>query len=266
MTQAIPDLPDECWPIDDSSLPDTWGNLDPDVQDRAIAAATATLRRLTLGRVGGCPITVRPCRSADITQIPSGYYGAYGAPAYGPNGMAAPWVPFIDRNGGWVNCTCLEGCGCTTGCQVELIGIVGRVDEIKVDGVVIPSTDYRLDGNTIVYQGTDTCPFPKSQDLSKPAGEVGTFTVTYLPAYPVDGWGSYVAAVLANEFAAGATGGKCRLPSGVTQIVRQGVSMTITSGAFPGGLTGIREVDTYITHFNPAALRVPPRVYSPDLP
>ena len=33
----------------------------PEVQDRAPGLASATLRRLTGYRVGGCPITVRPC-------------------------------------------------------------------------------------------------------------------------------------------------------------------------------------------------------------
>jgi hypothetical protein len=35
---------------------------------------------------------------------------------------------------------------------------------------------------------------------------------------------------------------------------------------FPDGMTGIREVDAYLTSINPNALRQPPRVWSPDMP
>ena len=65
--------------------------------------------------------------------------------------------------------------------------------------------------------------------------EPDTFSVTYLNGYPVDGLGAYAAGVLAMEFAKACTGGKCRLPAGVTSVARQGVSLQIATGAFPAG-------------------------------
>ena len=69
----------------------------------------------------------------------------------------------------------------------------------------------------------------------------------------------------AVEYARACTGGKCRLPQGVTSIVRQGVSFEIEGGAFPNGFTGIREVDAWIALWNPDGLRQQAKVYSPDL-
>jgi hypothetical protein len=42
--------------------------------------------------------------------------------------------------------------------------------------------------------------------------------------------------------------------------------MEFSTGMFPDGMTGIREVDAYLTSINPNALRQPSRVWSPDLP
>jgi hypothetical protein len=59
-------------------------------------------------------------------------------------------------------------------------------------------------------------------------------------------------------------GQKCALPAGVTSITRQGVTMDILPGAFPGNRTGIREVDVYVQRWNPNALKAPTTVWSPD--
>jgi hypothetical protein len=71
--------------------------------------------------------------------------------------------------------------------------------------------------------------------------------------------------VLTCEFTKACSGGKCRLPTAVTSIARQGVTMEVSSGMFPDGMTGIREVDAFLSSINPNALRIPPKVWSPDL-
>ena len=88
--------------------------------------------------------------------------------------------------------------------------------------------------------------------------------MTYLNSYPVDSLGAYAVGVLAMEFAKACIGGKCRLPATVTAITRQGVSFEIASGTFPSGFTGIREVDTYISMWNPQGLRQRASVWTPD--
>jgi len=52
----------------------------------------------------------------------------------------------------------------------------------------------------------------------------------------------------------------------VTSIARQGVTMTFGTEMFPGGRTGIREIDAYLFSINPHGLKMPPMVWSPDVP
>lgn len=258
------DLPDLCWPVDHSCIAD-WDTYPPDVQARADALAVTTLQSLTGYQVGGCPVTVRPCR-ADC----AGGFDPYNAlTAHQNAGLAASsgtgWGP-VYRDGGWVNlaCGCRSGCSCTTVCEVRLPVPVGGISEVKVDGAIVDPTMYRLIGDRLVWTGPGDCLWPYCQNLAAPDTEAGTFAVTYLNAWPVDGLGSYAAGQLAGEFAKACSGGKCRLPSGVTQVSRGGTTYTITADLFEDGRTGIREVDAWIRRYNPYALKTPSTVYSPD--
>lgn len=245
------------WPVDDTCFGETWDLMDIDVRDRSLAMASMTLRRLTGYRVGGCPITVRPCNTnGPCAMIP--YW----------DGSGGSWSPAMTTSGAWINsCGCAGSCGCSTACEIILPGPVGEVYEVKVDGVVVPETDYQIQsGNILVYTGAGECKWPATQDLSKPDTQAGTFSVKYLNGFPVDGTGAYAAAVLAMEFAKACTGkGKCELPSTVTSVVRNGVSFQVVSGMFPDGRTGIRSVDAYIAIWNPRGLQREASVWTPDL-
>ena len=102
--------------------------------------------------------------------------------------------------------------------------------------------------------------------MDRPLGEICTLGITYVPGIRPGPAGECAAGVLACEFSKACAGGKCRLPSSVTGLTRQGVSFTMTTEMFPGGMTGIREVDAYLTTVNPNQLKVPSTVWSPDLP
>ena len=251
MTET-PGLPDLCWPIDDG-CDATFATLPQDVQDRSAALAVQTLRMLTGYQVGGCPVTVRPCKQSCV----QGGYSVY----------AGPWMtPFIDGGGRWLNMVCgncVGDCSCVALEQISLPLPVGRLDEVRVDGVALPTTAYRLDPPGYLVR-VDGGTWPTCQDLSLPDTQVGTMSVTYLNAAEVDGLGAYAAGVLASEFAKACTGAKCRLPSGVTEISRRGLTMTIPAGMFTEGLTGIREVDAFILAYNPYLQKMPSTVWSPD--
>jgi hypothetical protein len=143
---------------------------------------------------------------------------------------------------------------------------VGEVYEVTVGAEVVPTSDYRVDGSTLIWTGTGECPWPTCQDLSAKVGDPDTFAVEYLNSYPVDALGAYACAVLAMEYAAACQGNTCRLPPGVTSVVRQGVAFEVTTGAFPGGMTGIQEVDSYLALWNPTSIRQGPSVWTPDIP
>lgn len=249
MSETIPEYGGCPWPIDEGCLSDEWDNISPEDRERSVAYASATLTRLTGYRVGGCPVKVRPC-----------------APRCG-RGLAytsGDWMVPTNWNGTWINGCGHRQCSCETLCEVALPPPVGRVDEVKVDGVIVPPTDYEVQDHRLVYVGGGDCPWPATQDLALADTEPDTFSVTYLNTYPVDGLGAHAAGVLAMEFAkmcAGST--KCRLPATVRSVVRQGVSFDIIAGVFPNGQTGLREVDAYIGLWNPNGLRQEAQVMVP---
>lgn len=244
------------WTPDPGCLSDEWDALPVIEQERALALATSSLQALTAHRVSECPITVRPC--APRCCIPG--YSLW-------TGAGAGWFPVNYGGGLWTNgCGCKDACDCSSACEITLPAPVGRLDEIKVDGVPISLTDVRLDnGNILVWEGADPCPFNVAQDLSKPDTEAGTFSITYLNAYPPGALGAAAVAYLALEFArACKPKGKCSLPRGVTSVVRNGVSWEIDTGLFPGGVTGIDMADAFIRAWNPDHRTQQTRIYSPD--
>lgn len=248
LAPTLPALPDLCWPVDEGCC-----KLDDyalSVRNRAKVLAGQTMHMLTGRRVGGCAVTIRPC-AAQWCDL-NGYFWA-----------DSYYMPY-NFSGQWSNLRC----GCLNACYhgkvgVRLPGPVGRIDAVRVDGVVLDPAAYWLDGNVLVRaDGTD---WPQSQNLNAAVTATGTFAVTYLNAYPVDALGAYAAGVLACEYAKACSGDKaCRLPSAVTQVARAGITMTVTPGSFPNGLTGIREVDAYIEAWNPNHLRSAPRVWTPS--
>lgn len=241
------------WPLTFSAAQqDDWDSIDPVVQEQAAALASSTLERLTARRVGNCPIVVRPCRPEPLDPFLGATYWQSG------------YVP-VNYNGVWSNVCFGPGMSCAP-CEVPLPPPVTTVLEVKVDGDVIPVDDYRVDNvRYLTWQGTGDCPFPSTQDLSKPDTEVGTFSVTYLNAYPVDSLGAMAAGILALEFARALSDESCGLPPNVTQVVRQGVSFTLETGAFPSGMTGLREVDTFIGLWNPNNRSRGASVWSPSM-
>lgn len=252
------------WPVDTTCLPSDWSSFEPEVWTYSVAMASASLHALTAGRVGGCPITVRPCK-------PQGAI----LPAYGLYGPTRPlFSPGITAEGLWINsCGCDSGCGCSASCSITLPGPVGRVYQIKIDGEEQDLEDYRLDnGSRLVYQGDMTlgCPFPANQDLRLRDTEPGTWSVTYLNAIEPDVLAAQAAAKLAYQFAlacqAGASKAKCQLPANVVNIVRTGITISLNTGVWPSGTTGIREIDAWLYLYNPKGRKTQSRVLSLDDP
>lgn len=222
------------WEADPGCLGEAWSKYDVEVQERALMLATSSLQTLTYYRVGTCPITIRPC-------VDGGWCGC-------------EWSPYL-LNGTWFN-GCKHRTKCTPLLEIDIPGPVGYIDEFKIDGAVIDLTtgDWRVDnGHLLVWQGSGASPVLPAQDLNKPDTEVGTWSITYSQSYPVEKDAELAVAYLAVEFAKACTPSKtCSLPRGVTSVVRSGVSFTLDSSLFPGGLTGIDIVDAFILKWAPA--------------
>lgn len=229
----------------------SYESLSPDRKIMVGDAAVATLRLLTAGVVGNCPVEVRPCSPRCCTP---------GYTEYGPG-----WTPTHIGFGVWVNaCGCGGDCTCQRSKAIDLGGPVAEVTEVLIDGVALDAADYRLDAGRWLFR-TDGGDWPTVQDLNLPTTEADTFAVTLRPGYALDTYGKMMLGRLVCEYSKSMCGKKCALPKNVTSVVRSGVSMEITRGLFHDGLTGIREVDIFIESINPYHLRTLPTIASPDL-
>lgn len=207
--------------------------------------AEAWLRSLTLNRVGACQTT-----------------GHYELPATG-----RCVTPRMDRMGTWHN-DVNSGQAC---CSLRLTpGPVITIDAVSVNGVLLDELSYRRYGDTIRRIGQ--C-WPGGSHCDEPPIVI---THTYgIPLGtdddPTEPYGSVAAVALGaltEEIVNAMCGRKCALPSRMTSIIRNNV--TVNYGApeewMKRNRTGLPLVDELLAIVNPNGLRRTPYVYSPDMP
>lgn len=265
---CIPDT--AIWP-DPSVLPVDPG---PDATTDEIAAyalaeqqveiatqlAWSTLQTLSGYSLALCPITVRPASQ----ECRERYWGPLGL-GVAPLGLGSPFTPYV-LSGEWFNIWCgcgIAHCGHTTTNGIQLNAPVGKVDSVIIDGDTLATDAYRVDDNLHLVR-QDGQGWPLCQNLNLPAGSDGTWTVTYWQGIAPDLSINYAAGVLASEYLAAVLGNDCRLPSGTTTIVRQGVTIEMTPDWFQNSRTGIPEVDVVLARLNPFGLRGGAALYNPD--
>jgi hypothetical protein len=235
--------------------------LNPAVTGVAVSMATETLWALTGMRFGLCEVTLRPC--ADSCGD-GRFYDDFGPP------WTLRYYPQPALVGGlWFNLTCgscTSGCSCGEVSEVRLPAPVFDVTEVVIDGVVLASSAYRLDNSRILVR-TDGGRWPRCNDLSEDSGP-GTWSVTARYGEPLPAGAALAMGELACQFAKAADGQDCRLPAGVQNLVRQGVSISFpdVGELFAKGRTGLYLVDAFIATWNPGHLRQRSRVYRVDQP
>jgi hypothetical protein len=248
---AIPVCPPntDCipWCIDTSCCTE-WATTAPAIQTRAAAMAWATLKLLTGGRLGSCAVTMRPCLSEPCNEC-----------------TASAWMTPQIVGGCWVNSVCGgDRCSCQALCEVIFPGPVAEIVNVSLDGITIDDSLFRIDNGNRLVRMDGGC-WPSCQQLGFPLGTFCTFGITYVPGIKPDTSALLAAGILACEFAKSCSGVKCRLPAGATTVARQGVVIEMSNEMWPGGFTGIREVDAVISVINPNGLTKPSSVWSPDL-
>jgi hypothetical protein len=245
-----------------------WGSCAVDLSPSALAvtgyalqAATDVLWSLTGQRFGLCTTTLRPCRRSCYGEdwwAQSGWweYGRYPNPT---------WI-----RGTWYNLGC-GGCGDTCSCvdleETVLPAPVHAILEVKVDGTALEPSDYSLQDYRKLVR-VDGERWPDCNDLTLADTEAGTWSITLQVGEEVPVLGRMALGELACEFARGLAGEACRLPAGVQQVTRQGVSMTFNelSKIFDAGLVGLPLGDQFVHTYNPGRLRSRARVYDLDGP
>lgn len=177
--------------------------------------------------------------------------------------------------GGWMGWGSVDqpsalGCGWLS--EYVLSYPVQSIVAVKIDGVAIPTTEYRVDEERRLVRlpnpdGTNPG-WPACQDMSLDDTKPGTWSVTYQWGQPPPRLAVLAAAELGAQFYNLVNGKPCQLPVGTTKVTRAGV--TIERGLLAdwtkGGSTGLPLVDAAIRAFNPNNLMQRPSVYSPDVP
>lgn len=217
------------------------------------------------GRIfsGQCEKTVRPCATewCGFQVLSRGH-------------VIGPW----DWGGwGWTgsswNWPNSSSCGCWPLSRVKLSGYpVRSITEVKIDGVVISPTEYRLDERRWLTRMADADGnvqwWPACQRLDLDDTEVGTFAATYRYGLDPPLVGIHAAQQLACELYRACTGsGECQLPTGTTRVTRQGI--TISRTAFQRDrttgiwATGLNLVDAFLASYNPSGLTRRPTFWAP---
>lgn len=202
---------------------------------RALTIATWVVWGLSGRQYGlGCPVTVRPCLQR----------------------CDHPWLS------GHVRCSLREGV------LLDLGRGVHEVDAVTVDGDELPAEAWRLQEGRWLRR-VDGQLWPAVQDFTLPAGEVGTWSVTYKPGTPPPDAGVLAVEVLGCEVLLALRpedDGRCKLPRRTRTVARQSVAIELIDPAtfLEGGRTGLPEVDLFVRVANPTGSPSPPRVWSPD--
>lgn len=231
--------------------------------------AAEILYALSGRQFGLCELTVRPCyqRCEGYSSSPTTWNNGI----LGSSGF--PWLPVLS-GGVWTNitCGCRTSCSCTEVSEVWLPGPIDSVVGVKQDGAVLDPARYRVDNRQTVVRldnadGTEAR-WPLCQDMDAPATEPNTWEITYMRGRPVPEAGRSSLSELACELSKACLGDStCRLPSRVTSIQRQGITMAMLDPMtfIDYGRTGLYSVDLWLKTVNPKARSRSAAVLSPDV-
>lgn len=230
----------------------------PTATGAAVTAATYVLWSLSGRQFGTCTTTLRPCRQECYDQSQWGNYGLPWTTSWDYAGSTYPWFS--------LGCgSCRGTCSCTQVSEVLLPSPVQSITTVKLDGVAAPTGSYRLDNNRLLVR-TDGQSWPRCNDLTKDDTQVGTWSVTAVYGQPVPKMAEVAMGELACEILKAMRGEECRLPPGVTNLTRQGVSIEVPDigSIFEHGRTGLYLVDMFLISANPKKIMQRGRIYSPD--
>jgi len=156
------------------------------------------------------------------------------------------------------SCGCLSSraCGCRRLSELHLPGVVASVDEVKIDGQVVPEARYRVDDHRVLVYlpESDTAErqgWPCCQRLDRDDTAEDTWSVTYTYGQDPPAGGVRAAAQLGCQLALAfqpETVGACRLPKNTVNVARQGITVALRdpSALFQEGSTGLNDVDLWI--------------------
>lgn len=248
------------WPIAYKDCPpgvrdtpcSTLEKLSDDDRERVEKLAVDYLWNFTNRVFGLCTVELRPCKQG-VNRLTDTFWGRGPFPMRGDGvGGYTGWFPAL-IGGLWFNVgcgTCTDACSCAPDStrSLALPGPVHSIERVRVDGVTLPQSAYRVDfGRYLIRQ--DGGAWPQGQDLTLSASEEGTFEIVYRRGVEVPVGGQFAAGLLAVEFGKAICGdNSCALPRRIKSITRQEVTVDLMDdfSDLKEGMTGIWLVDNWI--------------------
>lgn len=219
----------DAWPV---TFPCPTDDLDPALVDVAVEAATELLWALSGRRLGVCT-----------------YTESLWPPCAGACGM-----PYKDPTGAWRNRGGAHNC-----CRLLLAHRpIVSVSAVVVEGVPLDAAAYRFDASYLRRWcacwpcGDPCCDAP--------------VLVEYTAGWPLPATTDIAVGEVACEYLAALSGGVCRLPSRITSMTRQGISIELAPVDAASARLGLPIADAWLAAVNGrSSPEVASRVYSPDL-
>lgn len=215
------------WPVDPASC--GLADLDPgsDLFVNALATASSIMTRLSAYSVGTCETEIRPlnlCRECRT------------------------WC-----------------CGGTDGIYIKSrFGLsVWDVTQVRLGPDEYPINTWRFDRDDSMLWRVPPEVWPTRDEKWSSAGEGEAFVLDAVIGVPPDAWALDVAGRLVKELYLSCTGSKCRLPSNVTSVTSQGLTVRLRDDEVN---TFIPELGAWVHAINPHGARLPGAVFSPDIP
>lgn len=216
--------------------------------------------------------------ASEVLFIRSGrQYGVRTVKVRPENGRCSGLLPtradFALRQG-W--CSCGLGsrrCRCDDPSSLFLgLGAVQSVTEVRIDGVAISASEYRVDEATWLVRLPDADGsrqvWPTFQRIDLDDDETGTWSVTLQVGTGVPEMGRQAAAELACQYSmAGSGDDDCALSPRMRDVVRDGISFGVlmpgVAEALAAGNIGLPLCDLFLSTVNPKGLRRRGRVLFP---
>ncbi len=139
---------------------------------------------------------------------------------------------------------------------------VWDVTRVRLGATEYETTTWRFDRESRMLYRVPPDVWPKKDEKWSNAGEGEAFVVDVQIGTPPDAWALDVVARLTKELYLSCTGTKCRLPSNVTTVTAQGITVRLRDREIN---TFIPELGAWVAAVNPHGARLPATVFSPDI-